>query len=512
MYGNAKIINNNAGLISYGGGVFVQGPSGTFNMSGNAIISGNTADNGFGGGVACTGTFNMTGGTISNNTARGSGGSWGNNGAGSGGGVYVLDGVVTMSGGAINNNEAGEGGGAYIDEVASGGSGTGAINITGGTISNNKATGDGGGIYTFSYDYADTADTTKYANIGISGSASVSGNTSRRTCTPPVNAADFNNSAIRGTLPTFNGQLLNNNNINYYNTRGNNNNNNNNGGSTNPDLTRDIDEQPGILTREHIAYIAGYPDDTVHPGRNITRAEVATVFFRLLKDDVRAENWTKENAFKDVNESDWYNNAISVMSTIGIVGGYPGGTFKPNGAITRAELAAIAARFARLSGMVGENSVEFSDASGHWAQVDIVYAASLGWVNGYPDKTFRPNKPITRAEFITLVNRMLQRVPRTADDVEKEWAKVWSDNSNKVLWYYLAVQEATNSHDYDYHKTAGDDFEDGEGNTFSYVMVENLNFPYEYWTGYRENPDWAALEKSWAQARAVQAFPSHIPG
>jgi len=259
---------------------------------------------------------------------------------------------------------------------------------------------------------------------------------------------------------------------------------------------------------DHVAYIIGYPEGDVRPLQDISRAEVATVFFRLLTDEVRAMYWTQENLFPDVEMGHWYNNAVSVMFEMGIVNGYPDGTFNPNGAITRGELAAIAARFARAMGTMGANSVSFSDIAGHWAENDIMHAALIGWVNGYPDGTYRPDQPITRAECMTLVNRMLERIPKTAEDVDRVWAKQWPDNADTSVWYYIAVQEATNSHLFDYYMIQLDpddedyDFEDGDGNRFRYELVESLYLPYETWTEPMENRDWYALEREWSDAHA----------
>ncbi|MCL2152523.1 MAG: InlB B-repeat-containing protein, partial [Oscillospiraceae bacterium] len=233
---------------------------------------------------------------------------------------------------------------------------------------------------------------------------------------------------------------------------------------------------------DHVAYIIGYPEGGVRPGNNVTRAEVATVFFRLLTDLERSQNWTQVNNFTDVIASNWFNNAVSVMSNMGILNGYEDGTFRPNGAITRAELATIAARFARMMNLEGDSDISFTDVSGHWAQEDILYAAMIGWVNGYPDETFRPNQPITRAEFMTLVNRMMKRAPQSVDDLLVDDMVIWSDNMDPEVWYYLAVQEATNTHLPEYKEE----------------QVPDLGFEYEKWVEMLENPDWAMLEKEWA--------------
>jgi hypothetical protein len=247
-----------------------------------------------------------------------------------------------------------------------------------------------------------------------------------------------------------------------------------------------IDEDPPLVfIEDHVAYVIGYPDNTVRPDRDITRAEVATVFFRLLADPRRIENWTQENVFTDVQSSHWYNNAVSVMSRMQILNGYPDGTFKPDNSITRGELAAIAARFARVTRITPINDLTFSDVSGHWAERDIQFAASVGWVNGYPDGTFRPDQPITRAEFMTLANRMLERVPETIQDILTDEMKQWVDNAETTRWYYIAVQEASNSHEAEYKEDK---------------IVPGLDFEYEFWTEMMPNRDWAQLEKTWSTA------------
>jgi hypothetical protein len=245
------------------------------------------------------------------------------------------------------------------------------------------------------------------------------------------------------------------------------------GGGTNPPAP----EKPFIS--DHVAYIIGYPEGDVRPNKNITRAEIATIFFRLLTDDTRSSFYTQYNPFSDVSVGSWYNNAVSTISNMGIVKGYPDGTFNPGSAITRGELAAIAARFAKVMDMKQGGSTSFSDISGNWAQDDIRYAAAIGWVNGYPDGTFKPDRPITRAEVMTLVNRMLERVPEGADDLLAGEMVIWTDNADVSAWYYIAVQEATNSHVPKYRDNT----------------VPGLLFKYEYWIQLLPNRDWALLEK-----------------
>jgi len=232
---------------------------------------------------------------------------------------------------------------------------------------------------------------------------------------------------------------------------------------------------------EHHAYIIGYADGKVGPDRNITRAEVATIFFRLLTDDVRREFWTNENPFPDVSPAMWHNNAISVMHNLGVIKGYPDGTYKPGSPITRAEFATIVARFARMMRLTAIHGQNFSDLGRHWAQSDINYAASIGWVNGYPDETFRPNRSITRAETMTLVNRVLGRIPEHADDLLVGEMIVWVDNADPSAWYYLAIQEATTSH-----------IPESKDKP-----VPGQKYSYESWLERVSNRDWALLERAW---------------
>ena len=229
------------------------------------------------------------------------------------------------------------------------------------------------------------------------------------------------------------------------------------------------DDALGLNTTDHFAYIVGYGNGEVRPQNNITRAEVATIFFRLLTDDVRAENLTKTNRYSDVAATSWYNTAVSTLSSMGIITGYPDGTFRPNAAITRAEFAAIAARFDNDG---DKTAAKFSDIANHWAKDEISIAYNNGWITGYPDGTFGPQRDITRAETMTLVNRVLNRQPETEDDLLPNMT-VWTDNANPKAWYYLAVQEATNSHYYKF----------------------KTNSKYEQWTALRETRDWKALEQ-----------------
>ena len=196
-----------------------------------------------------------------------------------------------------------------------------------------------------------------------------------------------------------------------------------------------------LESEEHIAYIMGYPDDTVKPNNNITREEVAAAFYRLMKADYRAQYETTENNFADVDSDRWSNASISTLAKAGIIVGDTEGNLNPAKPITRAEFAAIASKFA-LQATVGSDI--FSDISGHWAEDSILKVVSAGWITGYEDGTFKPNANITRAEAMTIINKMLVRYA----DHDTEFAKNWSD-VDKADWYYDAVIEATTYNKYE---------------------------------------------------------------
>lgn len=237
------------------------------------------------------------------------------------------------------------------------------------------------------------------------------------------------------------------------------------------------DETPVLEKGDHFAYIIGYKDGYVRPNRNISRAEVATIFFRLLTDDAREKYWSSTNNYSDVKDTDWCNNAISTLSNMGILKGYEDGTFHPNAPVTRAEFAAIAARF---SDGAADDYATFSDVpNDYWASKEIAKAAKLGWIKGYKDGTFRPTNNITRAEVMTLVNRVLER--GVDEKGLTEDAIQWADNLDKSAWYYYDVQEATNSHEY-----ARTDRE-----------IKDQTYCYEEWIKLKENRNWAELESIW---------------
>ena len=202
---------------------------------------------------------------------------------------------------------------------------------------------------------------------------------------------------------------------------------------------------PEMLNGEdHYAYLLGYEDGTVRPNGSISRAEVATVLFRLLKDDVRMQNLTKDNAYSDVSDTAWYSTAVSTLSKMGVISGYPDGTFRPNAPITRAEFAAMIARFDETAKSA---DTPFTDISGHWAENAIGKAYGNGWVAGSSKTVFCPESNLTRAETATLLNRVLHRLPEKESDLLANQI-AWPDNP-ETFWGYLAIQEATNSHEYE---------------------------------------------------------------
>ena len=251
--------------------------------------------------------------------------------------------------------------------------------------------------------------------------------------------------------------------------------------------------RPSLNTKDHYGYIIGYPVDyytgqpttdqtkkPVRPEGKITRAEVATIYFRMLTDESRTKFWSQSNSYSDVKAGDWFNNAVSTLSNAGIIAGYEDGSFRPNGYITRAEFATIAARFFDVT-YNGKDL--FPDISGHWAKDYINQAANKGFVNGYEDGTFKPDRNITRAEAVTLVNRTLDRHP-DKNHFTKDML-VWPDNMDQTKWYYSDMQEATNSH--------------------TYQMKENSDkTKYENWTKTLPIRNWEALEKAWSNANSSQ--------
>lgn len=225
-----------------------------------------------------------------------------------------------------------------------------------------------------------------------------------------------------------------------------------------------------LLEKEiHFNYVIGYTDGTIRPGNNISRAEVATIFFRLLTDEAREQYNKTTTSYSDIKDGAWCCRAVATLTNAGVINGYTDGTFRPNAPITRAELATIIARFAKLD----VNTKTFSDITGHWAQKNIELAVGNGWINGYEDGTFRPNKNITRAETFAMINRVLDRQTESVSDLlPTSDMNMWSDNMNENAWYYKDVQEATN-----YHKC------DRVGDSV-----------YEKWTEKVPDIDWASYQ------------------
>jgi len=343
--------------------------------------------------------------------------------------------------GVITANTCFDGGGVFVRAGAS-------FHAQGGVIANNTATNDGGGIFTERYDHSATLPVTAYNNLSIASSVQFSGNRASRVSAPPTNPQELTHiqAAPRATSVGPAAWLLNNYDINYF-------------------LWRHIIP----MAPWHQAYLIGVDDGTIRPRQAITRAEVATIFFRLICDEFRAELWSQENPFPDVRITDWYNNPISTLTSAGLFTGLPDGTFAPGQAITRAEFAAIAARF--VDGVSGDEN-RFHDIGGHWAEGYINVLADLGWVQGHGDGSFRPNALMSRAEATALVNRMLDRELRNTDGLLSDGMIIWPDNTDPWTWYYLHMQEAS-------HTTRYGRYANG----------------HKYWTEVLPNIDWATLHR-----------------
>ena len=200
---------------------------------------------------------------------------------------------------------------------------------------------------------------------------------------------------------------------------------------------------PKLNTADHFAYVQGYPNGTVKPAGNITRAETAAILFRLMDDASRKTYYSTKSGFRDVASGSWYNTYVATLNNAGVITDSSNGYFRPNEAITRAELAAMLAKFSETTGAANY----FNDVSAkYWAANAIAICAKLGWITGYPDGTFRPDKNVTRAELMAMINRATGRAPKSADAF-LPGMKTWIDNTSDK-WYYLDVQEATNSHSY----------------------------------------------------------------
>ena len=238
-----------------------------------------------------------------------------------------------------------------------------------------------------------------------------------------------------------------------------------------PEEPDDAEYSPNWLnTTEHFAYIIGYEDGTVRPDAGITRAEVATIFFRLLTDEARESFWSDTNDYSDVADGSWYNIAVSTLSNMGILGGYEDGTFRPNAPITRAEFAKIAVSFFDHEAIEAVNG--FTDvARGAWYENYVAVASEIGLIEGYGGNVFRPEAAITRAEACAIINRTLGRAPDAEHLLPESQMNTWPDNSDTGVWYYAHIQEATNSHEYSW---SGD---------------------IEQWTEKLPEPDWDALQR-----------------
>ena len=249
------------------------------------------------------------------------------------------------------------------------------------------------------------------------------------------------------------------------------------GGTIIPD-----DEPPKAELNEtdHYAYIIGRKDGLVHPEANITRGEVATIYFRMLTDESRNELWSQSNPYTDVQPDTWCNAAVSTMTRAGVIQGFSDGTFRPYAPITRAQFATIAVRFFEV---VYSGDDKFTDIADHWAKDYINKAAEAALINGFSDGTFRPNQNITRAQAMAIFNRVLGRAPEKDHLLPGEMI-TWPDNMDKNAWYYANMQEATNSHEYRVEYDA-----DGE--------------PYEVWTKLLPVRDWAAFEKEWSTVNSA---------
>ena len=272
---------------------------------------------------------------------------------------------------------------------------------------------------------------------------------------------------------------------------------NDDGGNTpsTPVTPPDGDDTPDLNTEDHFSYIVGYPEDyrtgeptddedlwPVKPQGNITRAEVATIFYRLLTDEARTENWTQDNSFTDVDKDDWFNTPVSTLSAMGIISGYEDGSFRPNAPITRAEFAAIAVRFFEEDSVIYEEGTFNDVVGGEWFANAVQAAKEHGIIGGYPDGSFQPNKSISRAEACSIVNRTLDRIPDEDHLLPVDDMRNWPDNLEGA-WYYADMQEATNGHEYEW-------ITDGD------KTVED-------WTGELPEIDWNEVERELCEAHGV---------
>ena len=461
----ASVIQDNHSL--YGGGLYVTGKN-SCTITQNTRIQNNRAEYmtskqketefmvPIGGGIYCGDGLDLT---IQNSTvALNIGGDQGggivaysmgeltldhaeitDNNASFGGGIFALctaaanTHITLQNGSSINKNEAANGAGIAICNLLETKNNAILTIKSGSELYGNKATnGYGGGIYSQSATITIGENTT---NSDSNGGESITNNNSASICN---NQASYGGGGGGGHRP-----------------------------KPKPTVEIPDDDALGLNNTDHFAYIVGYGNGEVQPQNSITRAEVAAIFFRLLEDGIRSENFTHQNDFSDVAADAWYCSSVSTLSRMGIIAGYPDGTFRPNAPITRAEFAAIATRFDNNG---DKTPVSFTDIIGHWAEGEITVAANHGWVSGYGDDTFRPQNQITRAETMSLVNRVLKRLPETPADLLPDMI-TWTDNADTSSWYYLPVQEATNSHYYEFKE----------------------NSKHEKWTELRETRDWSKL-------------------
>ena len=236
------------------------------------------------------------------------------------------------------------------------------------------------------------------------------------------------------------------------------------------EIIEPVDPMP--LSPYHMAYMIGY-QGLIRPSDDITRAEVSAIFFRLMSDEHRARVWRQTNSFHDVSSQHWFNNSISTLANAGILMGYPDGNFRPNQEITRAEFAALVVRVMGFGHVSGSNT--FTDVAGHWAANYIGAAYAMGWIQGFGDGTFRPDQFITRAQVAALVNRATGRLPQSPSDLLPNML-TWPDNMNQNAWYYLYIQEATNSNYY----------------------VMKADGIHKTWTALRVNREWWRLDRPYA--------------
>lgn len=367
---------------------------------------------------------------IGGNGANSTTGDGGNGGSGVDGDVNNNNGAITGGNGGDSDNGSGGSGGSGVDGDVSNNNGA----ITGGNGGDGKTEGGSGGN-------------------GVTGDVDNNGGTGTIT---GGKDGKITSSGTGSSVPSTPSQP-----------------------AAAPDPTITV---KGLNTVDHVAYIIGYEDGTVRPNGTITRAEIANIFFRLMTDEFRNANWSTDNRFSDVPDNAWYTMAVLTLDAAGIIIDSDDGSFRPNEPITRAELAVMAAQFCTITGRIPATS--FKDVSAeHWAADEIALIEYAGWIEGY-EGYFRPDDTLTRAEAVTIVNRMLHRGAENNNMLDG--MITWVDNNNPEAWYYSAVQEATNSHDY----------------VRTNVLLSGEQFRGDRWTELLEATDWAAMEKAWIEANS----------